>query len=123
MGIEDDDEKEDEADEHVDDGEDPVDAGLRVDVGEVVDGGDERVPWEEEPETQREVDYVREMERVFWDFVSGSSSVAGFRLEEGVFRVAGFTHLRYLGSGSESGSVFRLLRYVFEDYCVGFSIG
>lgn len=59
MGVEDDDDEEaEEADEHVDDGEDAVDGGGRVEVGEVVDGGDEGVPWEEEADAEGEVDDV-----------------------------------------------------------------
>ena len=57
--VEDDDHEEaEEADEHVDDGEDAVDGGGGVEVGEVVDGGDEGVPWEEEADAEGEVDDV-----------------------------------------------------------------
>lgn len=33
--------------EHVNDGEDAVHGGFGVKVGEIIDGGDEGVPWEE----------------------------------------------------------------------------
>lgn len=48
MRVEDDYHETEKADEHVSDGEDAVNGDFRVDVGEVVDGGDEGVPWEKE---------------------------------------------------------------------------
>lgn len=80
MGIEDNREEEEEGDEHVDDGEDAVDAGLRVEIGEVVDGGDEGVPWEEEAEAEGEEDDVSEVEGVRGDLGGGA---AGDGEEEG----------------------------------------
>lgn len=58
MGVEDDEEEGDDADDHVADGEDAVDGGVRVEVGEVIDGGDESVPGEEVAGAEGEVDEV-----------------------------------------------------------------
>lgn len=46
MSVEDDEEETEETNEHVNDGEDSVHAGIRVKVREVIDGGDESVPRE-----------------------------------------------------------------------------
>lgn len=62
--VEDDEEEGEEAEEHVADGEDAVDVGAGVEVGEVVDGGDEGVPWEEEAGAQDKVNGVSEEEGV-----------------------------------------------------------
>lgn len=62
--VEDDEEEGDEAEKHVADSEDAVDVGAGVEVGEVVDGGDEGVPWEEEAGAQGKVDGVGEVESV-----------------------------------------------------------
>ena len=69
MRVEHDDEEADESDEHVNDGEDAVDADVRVEVGEVIDGCDECVPWDEITCAECEVDDVREVEGVFRDLV------------------------------------------------------
>lgn len=46
MGVENNDnEKTDKTHEHVNNGEDTIHGGGRVEVGEVIDGGDESVPW------------------------------------------------------------------------------
>ena len=58
MAVEDDNEEAHQAHEHVYDGEDTVNAGVGVEVGEVIDGCDERVPWKEVPESEGEVDDV-----------------------------------------------------------------
>lgn len=65
--IKDDEEEGNKADEHVNDGEDAVNANFRVEVGEVIDGGHEGVPWKEVAEAEGEVDDVGEMELVFGD--------------------------------------------------------
>lgn len=56
--VKDDEEESKEADEHVNDSEDAVNAGVGVDVGEVIDGGDEIVPWKHVTEAEGEVDDV-----------------------------------------------------------------
>lgn len=58
MAVKDDEEDADEADEHVNDGEDSVNVDVGVDEGEVIDGGDESVPWEEVAEADGEVDDI-----------------------------------------------------------------
>lgn len=68
MGPADDGEEEEEADKHVDDREDAVDAGSGVEEGEVIDGCDEGVPWEEVAGAQGEVDDVGNVKGVFGDF-------------------------------------------------------
>lgn len=111
MGVEDDDEEDDEAHNHIGDGEYAVNAGLRVEVGEVIDGCDESVPWEEVAQTQCEVDYVGQMERVVWDFIGCGAAVDGCGGEEETrFRIffGGFdgeTHRR-LGQVSQWVSGF-----------------
>ncbi|RWR73179.1 ubiquitin carboxyl-terminal hydrolase 34 [Cinnamomum micranthum f. kanehirae] len=68
VGPADDTNEEEEADEHVDDSEDAIDAGAGVEEGEVIDGCDEGVPWEEVARAQCEVDDVGKVEGVFGDF-------------------------------------------------------
>ncbi|XP_020214655.1 ubiquitin carboxyl-terminal hydrolase 34 [Cajanus cajan] len=59
VAEEDDEEDSDEADEHVNNGEDAIDAGIGVEVGEVINGCDESVPREKVTQAQREIHYVR----------------------------------------------------------------
>lgn len=47
-----------EADQHVNDGEDAVNAGIGVEIGEVINGSDESVPWEKVTETQGKIHNV-----------------------------------------------------------------
>lgn len=65
MGIEDDDDKAEEAHQHVRDREDAVHADVRVEIGEVIDGRYEGVPGEEVAAAEGEVDYVGQVEFVF----------------------------------------------------------
>lgn len=65
MAVEDDEGDSDEADEHVNDGEDAVNAGVGVEIGEVINGCDESVPREKVAESQGEIHYVRQIPFVF----------------------------------------------------------
>ncbi|ANM60448.1 unnamed protein product, partial [Arabidopsis thaliana] len=47
--------------EHVDNGEDPIDGRGRIEVREVIDGGDECVPWKKKANAEGEVDDVSEV--------------------------------------------------------------
>lgn len=97
MGVEDDDEEASETDYHVNDGEDTVDAGGGVEVREVIDGGDEGVPWKEEATAEGEVDDVGEVEGVFGDLRRcDGEEVSGFGVAVGG---GGETHLGIVGGG------------------------
>lgn len=63
--VQDDEGDSDEADEHVNDGEDAVNACVRVKIGEVINGCDESVPREKVTESQEEIHYVRQIPFVF----------------------------------------------------------
>lgn len=77
MGVEDYDEEADEAHHEVRDGEYTVHAFIWVEVGEVIDGCDESVPWEEVASTKCEVDDVGQVERVLWDFIGCGGGYGG----------------------------------------------
>lgn len=66
MSIKYNDQEASEADDHVNDGENTVDGSFRVEVGKVIDGSDEAIPWEEKANAQSEVDDVAQIEFVFW---------------------------------------------------------
>lgn len=58
MGVRDYDKEANQTDEHVNDGEYTVDALVGVNIGEIIDGRDECIPWEEKSGAKREVDDV-----------------------------------------------------------------
>lgn len=66
MGVNDDHQKAAETDHHVSDGKYAVNGNARIDIGEVIDGSDKGIPWEEKAETESKVDYVGQVENVFW---------------------------------------------------------
>lgn len=83
MSPNDDEEKRNEAREHVRDREDAVNRDRRIEVGEVIDGRDEGVPWEEEPGAECEVDEVADGEVVLRRFGFGSGLRFRFRIRWG----------------------------------------
>lgn len=77
MGVGDNKEEAEESDHHVNDGEDAIDADIWIEVGEVIDGGDEGVPGKEETGAQGKVDDVGKVVRIFRNLARRSSGGSG----------------------------------------------
>ena len=71
MWVENGEDEGNEGNQHVNYGDDAVHTGIWVDVGEVINGCDESIPWEDNSKAQSEVDYVSEMGWVFGYFIVG----------------------------------------------------
>lgn len=74
MSVKDDQNKAKKGGENISDGEDPIHVGIGVDIGEIIDGGDESVPGEEAAGSEDEIRYVSYVERIFRNF-SGCGAV------------------------------------------------
>ncbi|TQD96316.1 hypothetical protein C1H46_018082 [Malus baccata] len=92
VGVEDYQEEAEEAHHYVHDEEYTVDTGIWVEVGEVIDGCDESIPWEEVAKTQCEIEDIGQVEGVLWDFIRycggyGGEQEVGLRIFVGDFGI------------------------------------
>ncbi|KAF7829368.1 putative LRR receptor-like serine/threonine-protein kinase [Senna tora] len=116
VAIENDDEEGNDADEHVSDGEDAVNAGSGVQVREVIDSGDEGIPWEKVAEAEGEVDDVGKVALVLGNLVGcGFVSCGGTKEARG--RHANQTEKIYLNPSEQENCLASIK--VFEKNISG----